>query len=181
MLLLAALQGGAYAYDNGSSEAAEAEWARQLWKEGAGLHLEADYQAAIERYRRALELQPTARIHTYLAWSLSRIGRYQEAIRHCRRAIELDPDYPNAYNDLGAYLIDLGRPGQAIPWLRRAIEISDYCCPHYAHYQLGRAFLLQAKVEDARRELKASLSIRPNYGAARRLLQSIRARNLKGL
>lgn len=155
--------------------------ARALWKEGATLHLEEDYPAAIARYRSALRLRPTARTHTYLAWSLSRLGRYREAVRNCRRAIELDPGYPNAYNDLGSYLIDLGRPGDAIPWLKRAAQFTDYCCPHYIHYQLGRAMLLQARVEDARRELETALAIRPNYTAARRLLRSIETRGLKGL
>lgn len=170
---------GANGGDGVSSDPAER--AQELWKQGAGLHLETDYAGAIERYRRALRLHPTARTHTYLAWSLSRLGRYEEAVSHCRRAIELDPGYPNAYNDLGAYLIELGRPGEAIPWLRRAAGLSDYCCPHYAHYQLGRALLLQARVQEARSELETSLSMRPDYRIARRLLDSIRTRDLRGL
>lgn len=180
VLSLAALHAGAVCGgDNGSRDPAER--ARALWKEGAGLHLEQKYEAAIVRYRRALKLHATARTHTYLAWSLSKLGRFREAIEHCRRAIELDPDYPNAYNDLGAYLVEVGRPGEAIPWLRRAAAFSDYCCPHYSHYQLGRALLLQAKVPEARRELETSLSIRPNYDLARQLLRGIRARDIKGL
>lgn len=175
MVCAAAAHGG----DDGASD--RVQRAHELWKEGAGLHLETDYAEAIVRYRRALQLHPSARTHTYLAWSLSRLGRYDEAISHCRRAIELDPGYPNAYNDLGAYLIELGRPGEAIPWLRRAAGLSDYCCPHYAHYQLGRALLLQARVQEARSELETSLSMRPDYRIARRLLDSIRTRDLRGL
>lgn len=180
LLLSSAVSAGAV-HGDGNVSADRVGRAHALWKEGAGLHLEKDYQSAIERYRRALALHPTARTHTYLAWSLSRLGRYHEAVSHCRRAIELDPGYPNAYNDLGAYLVELGRPGEAIPWLRRAAGFRDYCCPHYAHYQLGRALLLQARVEDARRELKTSLSIRPDYRMPRHLLQRIRLRGLKGL
>lgn len=179
-LLSAAAHAGA-APGGDADAAGTVDRARALWKEGATLHLEQDYPAAIARYRSALRLHPTARTHTYLAWSLSRLGRYRAAVRHCRRAIELDPGYPNAYNDLGSYLIDLGRPADAIPWLKRAAQFTDYCCPHYVHYQLGRAMLLQARVEDARRELETALSIRPNYTAARRLLRSIAARGLKGL
>lgn len=161
--------------------AAPAERAHQLWKEGAGLHLETDYLGAVERYRRALRLHPTAQTHTYLAWSLSRLGRYREAVSHCRMAIAMDPDYPNAYNDLGAYLVELDRPAEAIPWLQRAAGFDGYCCPHYAHYQLGRAYILQARLEEARRELETALSIRPDYRVARRLLERIRSRQLRGL
>lgn len=179
MSLAAVHTGTGHGDDNGPGDAVER--ARALWKEGAGLHLEQKYETAIARYRRALRLDPTARTHTYLAWSLSKLGRFDEAVDHCRRAIELNPDYPNAYNDLGAYLIELGRPGEAITWLRRAAGFSNYCCPHYVHYQLGRALLLQARVTEARRELETSLSIRPNYGLAKRLLRSIRSRGIKGL
>lgn len=178
-LWVAVCAGAAYGYDNGSHDPAAR--ARALWKEGAGLHLEADYQAAIVRYRRALRLHPTARAHTYLAWSLSKLGRYRDAVNHCRSAIELDPAYPNAYNDLGAYLVELGRPGEAIPWLHKALGFSDYCCPHYAHYQLARALLLQARVDEARRELETSLSLRPDFKVARRLLRSIRDGGIQGL
>lgn len=176
--LVATVVGPGAVLGNGADPA---ERANRLWKEGAGLHLEMDYPGAIERYRLALRLHSTARIHTYLAWSLSKLGRFREAVDHCRLAIDMNPDYPNAYNDLGAYLIELGRPGEAIPWLRRAAGLERYCCPHYAHYQLARALLLQARVEDARRELKISLSIRPDYALARKLLRSLRSQGLRGL
>lgn len=169
-------------YSDGHNDSTDpAEQAHVLWKEGAGLHLERDYEGAIEHYRRALKLHPTARTHTYLAWSLSRLGRYRDAVRHCRRAIEMDPYYPNAYNDLGAYLVELGQAGEAIPWLRRALELESYCCPQYSHYQLARAFLLQARVEDARRELVTALSIRSDYKTAWYLLRTIQQLGLKGL
>lgn len=178
-ILSLAMAGAALAYDNGSNDRV---WdARELWKEGAGLHLEGDYQGAIERYRRALDLHPTARTHTYLAWSLSRLGHYQDAVDHCRDAIALDASYPNAYNDLGAYLVELGRPGEAIPWLRRAAGLPGYCCAHYSWYQLGRAMLLQARVEEAAEAFRTSLALRPRYHPARHLLHRIRTRGLKGL
>lgn len=169
-------------YSGGHKESiTPAEQAESLWKQGAGLHLGRDYEGAVELYRRALHLHPTARIHTYLAWSLSKLGRFQEAVSHCRRAIEMDPEYPNAYNDLGAYLIEMGRAGEAIPWLRRALDQESYCCPHYSHYQLARAFLLQARVEDARRELETALSLRSNYKTAWHLLRIINQVGLRGL
>jgi len=179
--LLAAALLAAPAHGSGNAAAGPAEQALALWKQGAGLHLERDYEGAIALYRRALELHPTARTHTYLAWSLSRLGRYRDAVAHCRRAVDRDPDYPNAHNDLGAYLVELGRPAEAIPWLRRAARMEGYCCPHYSHYQLARAFLLQARVEDARRELVTALSLKSNYRPAWHLLRGINQSGLRGL
>jgi len=166
---------------SGDEPASPAARAEQLWKEGAGLHWEGSYRAAIDRYEEALRLAPSARTHTYLAWSLSALDRYPEAAAECRRALELDPAYPNAHNDLGSYLIELDRPAEAIPHLRRAAEIKGYCCPHYSYYQLGRAYLMQARVEDALQALGTALDLRPNYRAAMQLLTRIRAGRIKGL
>lgn len=161
-------------------ERSPAEQARDLWREAAGLHIEGDYEQAIALYREALGIHATARIHNYLAWSLSEQGRYQAAADHAREAIALDPDYPNAYNDLGAYLIELGRPGEAEPWLRRATGMEGYCCTHFAWYQLGRSLLLQSRLEEARRALRTSLTLHPSYQPAIRLLAEIRERGLQG-
>lgn len=176
---LALCPAAAPAYDNGSTD--PAGHARTLWKQGAELHLEGDYPGAIEHFRSALKFSDTALIHTYLGWSLSKLGRFDEAVEECRRAIALDPDYPNAYNDLGAYLIGLNRPREAVPWLRKATELPGYCCPHYAYYQLGRAMLMQARVEEAIHYLEAALALRPRYQPARALLYRIQSRGLKGL
>lgn len=153
--------------------------AQVLWREGAALHVEQDYKAAVEHFREALVLHPTARTHTWLAWSLSRMGETRKAVLHCRRSIELDPDYPNAYNDLGSYLVDLERPREAEQWLRRALDFDDYCCPHYAWYHLGRSLLLQGRLDAAMSALETSLQHRSNYRPPLRLLILLRMLDLQ--
>lgn len=157
-----------------------AQRAEALWREAAGLHVEQEYAAAIERFRASIALQPTARAHTWLAWSLSRLGDYERAVEHCRRAIALDPDYPNAYNDLGSYLVTLDRAREAEPWLRRALAFDDYCCPHYAWYHLGRAQLLQGRPQAAMESVEKSLRHRSNYRPAVQLLILLRLLDLRG-
>jgi len=176
MLLALVLTAGAIADDAPTA----AERAHDLWVQAARLHVEGNYEAALATYREALALHPTARIHNYMAWSLSELDRYQDAVDHCRAAIRLDPEYPNAYNDLGAYLIELGRPSEAEPWLRRAMGMDGYCCPHFPHYQLGRALLMEGRVEQAVPELQRALAIRPRYRPAIDLLIEIRKRQLEG-
>jgi tetratricopeptide (TPR) repeat protein len=180
LLWLASTPGGVLHADGGRKES-RAEQAESLWKEGAVLHLEKRYGAAIEHFNRSLALQPSARTHTYLAWSLSELERYEEAAAEARKAIELEPDYPNAYNDLGSYLIELKRPGKAIPLLEKAAEMEGYCCPHYAYYQMGRARLMQGRVEAAEEALTIAIKIRPRYRAAHDLLRRIREDGLQGL
>ena len=88
--------------------------AYEHWQEGYLLHSLGAYEEAVEAYRKSIELRPTAEGHTFLGWSLSMLGRLDEAIVECKRAIAFDPDYGNPYNDIGVYLIELGRPDEAI-------------------------------------------------------------------
>ena len=72
---------------------------------------------AIALYRRSLAVYPTPEAHTFLGWAYSRMDRYDEAIAECEKAIALDPTFGNPYNDIGAYLIEMDRYEEAVPWL----------------------------------------------------------------
>ena len=76
-----------------------------------------------------------------MGWTYHFQGRLDEAIAECKRAIEIDPEFGNPYNDIGAYLIELDRFDEAIPWLERAVEAARYEPRHFPHYNLGRAYL----------------------------------------
>src|SRR2546430_8933502 len=95
------------------------------------------------------------------------MGRYDAAIEECKRAIEVDPSFGNPYNDIGAYLIELERLDEAIPWLQRAISAPRYCCYFYAHTNLARVYLQKGLREKARKALRQALDVNPEYEPAR--------------
>jgi len=64
---------------------------------------------AVVLYTKSIELHPTAEAYTFRGWTYSFMGKYEEAIGECHKAIEVDPEFGNPYNDIGAYLIELGR------------------------------------------------------------------------
>ncbi len=97
------------------------EIARRFLEQAYQHQLSGALESAINLYRASLEMHPTAEAHTFLGRSYSQQGRYEDAIDECMLAIELDPDYGNAYNDIGAYLIALDCHEAAIPWLEKAI------------------------------------------------------------
>jgi Tfp pilus assembly protein PilF len=146
-----------------------------LWQEGYQLHLAGDYEEAIKRFNESIELHPTPEAHTFLGWSMSYLGRLEEAIEECKKAIALDPDYGNPYNDIGVYLIDLGRPDEAIPWLEKAIGAKRYCCYQFAHFNLGRVQLMKDQLQAAKRSFERALSYDPNYLPAHQGLAFIRS------
>ena len=150
------------------------KWAaRRSFQAAYILQSAGELERAADVYHRSADLFPSAEAHTFLGWTYSFMGRYDEAIRECERAIEIDPAFGNPYNDLGAYLIELGRLDEAIPWLEKAIASSRYCCYFYAHTNLARVYLHKRMPEKARRSLRAALRVNPDYGPARELLRRL--------
>ena len=91
--------------------------AAKLFEEAYRHHMAGELGEAIRLYKRSIAAHPTAEAYTFLGWSYSSMGRVDDAIVHCKKAIGLDPEFGNAYNDIGAYLIQLGRFDEALAWL----------------------------------------------------------------
>ncbi|MCA9937741.1 MAG: tetratricopeptide repeat protein [Anaerolineales bacterium] len=125
-----------------------------------------EYADAIILYKRSIALFPTAKAYTFLGWTYSLLHRYEEAIAACKEAITVDPTYGNPYNDIGAYLIELGQPEEAIPWLQNAITAPRYDSPQYAHFNLGRVHEALGKYEAALTCYNQALQIDPMYLSA---------------
>lgn len=155
---------------------AEREWAgeaREHFERGYEEQMAGRIDAAIESYRRSIEIQPTAEAHTFLGWAFSHQGRHEDAIAECRSAIAVDPTFGNPYNDIGAYLIELGREDEAIPWLERAKTAQRYEPRHFPYFNLARIYVRRHKVHEAIHELEGAIAIEPRYTAARRELHRL--------
>jgi len=152
------------------------EDAEAYFRKGYEAQMQGNLEEAIAHYRRSIELCPTAEAHTFLGWAYSYQGKHEEAIQECQLAIQIDPEFGNPYNDIGAYLIELGRLDEAILWLRRAMGASRYEPRHYPHMNLGRVYARQGKLYEAVAELKRALEIQPDYVAARSELHRILGR-----
>jgi Tfp pilus assembly protein PilF len=136
--------------------------------------MDGDYDQAVSLYKNSLEIFPTAEAHTFLGWTYHFQGKIEEAIAECKRAVEVDPEFGNPYNDIGSYLIQLGRYDEAIPWLERAIAAPRYEPRHFPHFNLGRAYLAKGMLSRARECFSESLRIEPNYTLARQALENLR-------
>jgi tetratricopeptide (TPR) repeat protein len=136
--------------------------------------MEGELDHAVALYKNSLELHPTAEAHTFLGWTYHFQGRIEDAIAECKRAIEVDPDFGNPYNDIGAYLIDLRRYDEAIPWLERATKAPRYEPRHYPHFNLGRAYFSKGMINRARQCFQEALRIEPEYTLARQAVENIR-------
>ena len=157
----------------------------ELTRDQAGDAFRRAYQAQmagqLERaaalYRESIQLLPTAEAHTFLGWTYSFLGRIDEAIAECRRAIEVDPSFGNPYNDIGAYLIELGKYDEAEPWFRKAMKAARYEPRHYPHFNLARVYINRCDYDRAIDELEQAIEIAPDYVQAKRELVKVRAKS----
>jgi tetratricopeptide (TPR) repeat protein len=146
----------------------------ELLQEAYQAQMEGEYDRAVDLYKASLQLHPTAEAHTFLGWTYHFQGQLEDAIAECKKAIEVDPDFGNPYNDIGAYLLEMGRCDEAIPWLERATEAARYEPRHFPHYNLGRAYLAKEMYARARTCFQDALRIEPRYRLALEALDSLR-------
>jgi Tfp pilus assembly protein PilF len=152
------------------------EAAREYFQQAYEAQMAGELETAIRLYLKSIELGPTAEAHTFLGWTYSFQRRYKEAIAECKRAIEVDPDFGNPYNDIGAYLIELGQWDEAVPWFEKAIEAPRYEPRHFPHFNLARVYIQTYEYGKAVEHLRRALDLEPRYGSARKELRRLLCR-----
>jgi len=152
------------------------ELAASLFQQAFEAQMRGDLDDATDLYKQSLEAYPTAEAHTFLGWTYSFQGRLDDAIAECKKAIAVDPEFGNPYNDIGAYLIEMGQHREAVPWLERATRASRYEARHYPRYNLGRAYVALEMLSRALEEFERALEMRPDYEAAREAIATIKRR-----
>ena len=150
------------------------ELAEELYQNAYRLQMQGELDLAVTFYKRSIEMRPTAEAHTFLGWTYHFQGKMNEAIRECKKAIAVDPDFGNPYNDIGAYLIEMGKPEEAIPWLEKAIAARRYQSYHFPWYNLGRVYLSREIYRKSRECFLKALEIEPGYEPALDALRKLK-------
>ena len=135
--------------------------------------MDGNFAEAAHFYERSIEIEPSAEAHTFFAWNLSLDERFDEAIDECKKAIALDPDFGNPWNDIGAYLIELGKDNEAIHYLEQALKAENYDTPYFPHFNLSRIYQRRGELNRARTQLESALSHKDDYHCAREALEEI--------
>lgn len=153
------------------------ERAIELWERGSEHQMRHELDQAVALYRESIALYPTAEAHTFLGWAMSWRGDVQGAIDECKKAIEVDPDFGNPYNDIGAYLIELERHEEAIPWLEKAKLAPRYDPKQFPYMNLSRIYMAKGKMSLAIKELEEAKAIAPGDPNVERALAKLRSLN----
>lgn len=122
----------------------------------------------IAEFERALALDRNlAGAHSLIGQIKLLIGRGEETEDHVQEALRLSPRDPWVYTSLligGLAKTLLGRPEEAISWLRRSIE-SNRNYP-LSHFTLAAALANLSHAEEARSEVRAGLALDPQFTIA---------------
>ncbi|MCL5778945.1 tetratricopeptide repeat protein [Limibaculum sp. FT325] len=88
--------------------------------------------------------------------------RFDDAIAAARRAIALDPNYADGYAILGLTLIYAGEVDEGIAAIETAIKLNPRA-PFYYQQNLGLAYYLSGRYEDAATALESVLARNPHF------------------
>jgi tetratricopeptide (TPR) repeat protein len=145
----------------------------RFFREGYQHQIKGEFARAIEMYKKSIAIQPTAEAYTFLGWSYSHIGDLLRAIDMCHKAIDIDPDFGNPYNDIGAYLLQLGEFDAAIPWLQKARKASRYENPEFPCCNLGKIYELKGLWPLAKEQYEEALLVKPECDQAVQALERL--------
>lgn len=134
VLAACAAGGGSTARKPDANRASAAELQLKL---GQGYLEQGQHEIALDRLKRAIELDPTsAQAHTVLGVLYEEIGRRELAETHYRRSLALKPDSGMMLNNFGTFLCRNGRYAESEQFFLKALEDPFYRTPETA---LGNA------------------------------------------
>jgi tetratricopeptide (TPR) repeat protein len=122
------------------------------------------FAEAISAFQQCLKLDPqNVKAEDNLGLSLAGLGRDEEAAAAYNQAIawqaQSPAKNPGPYIDMGSLLIDENRPGDAVAFLLRAIEIGPR--ESRAHELLGKAYTRVEEFPKAQAELEKAIELSP--------------------
>lgn len=150
--------------------------ALEIFKQAWQSQLRGEIDRAIDLYSQSIGVCPTSEAYTFRGWAYSAQQRFEDAITECKKAIEVDPTLGNPYNDIGSYLMALGRADEAVEWLERAKVAARYEPRHFPFINLGRLYAAKGMLLQALAELRGALEQRPGDPVAEQAIEELQAR-----
>ncbi len=150
--------------------------ADKLFQSGIKALKNKDYEKAKDEFKASMTLIPTADALTYLGWIEDLLGNSKNAIKLCFQAIQLDPEFGNAYNDIGRYLLNDGKTEESIMWFEKSINSPRNNLKQFSHLNLGNIYSESNQPMKAFHHYKQANKISPNNKEIKKQLESIKTK-----
>jgi tetratricopeptide (TPR) repeat protein len=133
---------------------------------GTALFLLGEYDGAIARFQRVLDLAPRhAAALVNLGAVYNRMGKYPLAITVLRKGVQIDRKSAIGYYNLGIAYRQQKQWAMAVPAYREAIRLNPAMVD--AYFNLGNVFLEMGNFQQAVAQYKRALEINPRFTKAR--------------
>jgi len=146
----------------------------QLLNEGLAAFGRGDIEKARDEFRASVNVRKTAEGLTYWGWMESQLGHTERAIELCKDAIVVDPEFGNPYNDIGSYLVSMGRPEDSIPWFEAAIKAPRYEPRHFPCVNLAKVYLMRREYALALHYFEEALEYAPDDQSITSAIKALR-------
>ncbi len=136
------------------------------------LYRTGQHEKALEQYAKALMLRPGSAIAHYgVGQSLVNMDMADKALEIYVKLTGDSPDSAGTMRYMGNVMQKTGHHSEAISYFKKAMALEPGVSSNYFRTALSLAAL--EKFEDAKHQLAKSLSLRPDYPEARKLMDSI--------
>lgn len=158
-------------FSRAASRAPENEWAQLNF--GSALSTRGKYAEAAPHFVRSYELKPGWRAADFAGFAFQQSGDFLQADQWFNAALKFSPDLASAWFGLGQIRLAQHLPDQAIPYLKKALELEP--AADGFHYELGSALEALSDPSAAAEEYKKELDLHPYQTAAQKALDRVRA------
>ncbi|UCD84381.1 MAG: tetratricopeptide repeat protein [Deltaproteobacteria bacterium] len=145
----------------------------EAWEILAHANPKGDPDWAIEKFNRALELNPKLfSAHNDLGEVYFEQKNYEKAIENFREAIKLIPGSINAHNNLGLAYKNKGDLEKAVREFNAALELDPDSVA--VHFNLARTYQEQGAGQEALKEFQKVLELKPDHPQAETIKEIIK-------
>jgi len=158
-------------FSRGVSRAPENEWAQLNY--GSALSARGKYAEAAPHFVRSYELKPGWRAADFAAFAYQQSGDLSLGEQWFKAALQFDPSLANAWFGLAQIRLAQHLPQEAIPYLKKALELEPTADGF--HYEMGTALEQLSQRSSAIEEYKTELQLHPYQTGARKALDRLQA------
>lgn len=143
---------------------------QNLVDQGVHLHDKGDYKGAIEKYKKALEINSKSDLANYeISSSYFALEQYEKAIKHSNKVISEKSNYVDqAYILKGSALDMMGKTKEAIKTYKKGIKAFPE--NHLLYYNLAYTDYKIKEIKEAEEALQKALVIMPAHASSHLLL-----------